>query len=100
MVPFVGNEMQTYPPSVRRGGEWRLLLPFDASLTLVGTSRGMSARTFHWRDEATGITYPMFPSDLVDVIQRTTVTRGVASARWVARKKGANYGIGPARVQP
>lgn len=114
-VPFDGNVMQSYPMShyardacgrhvydesgraVREGPEWRLLEPFEATLTLVGRERGMSRQTFLWKDEQTGITYPMFASDLFDVIQRATITKGYAFARWVAHKKGTNYGIGAAK---
>ncbi|BCJ75061.1 hypothetical protein CS0771_46050 [Catellatospora sp. IY07-71] len=66
--------------------------PFAATLSLVSGNRGRSAAYFVWRDEA-GRTYPMFMTDLVDVLMCKLVDRGAVSGLWQVRKRGQNYGL-------
>ncbi|WP_155375787.1 hypothetical protein [Catellatospora vulcania] len=73
--------------------------PFAATLTLVSGNRGRSAAYFLWRDGA-GRTYPMFMSDLVDVLMVKLVDRGVVNGRWQVRKRGQNYGLALAPTEP
>lgn len=86
-----GN-LEHYPSSVNSqlwsaGNE-----PFAAELTFVDGRRGRSAAVFEWRD-AGGRVYPMFMTDLLDVLHHKLVDRGVVRGVWQVRKRGQNYGL-------
>ncbi|GAA1621014.1 hypothetical protein [Catellatospora bangladeshensis] len=66
--------------------------PFAAELTFVDGRRGRSAAVFEWRDAA-GRVYPMFMTDLLDVLHHKVVERGVVRGVWQVRKRGQNYGL-------
>jgi hypothetical protein len=66
--------------------------PFCARLTLTGSLRGRSAAYFMWKDE-TGASFPMFLSDMTDLLNNGSVVKGVAAEQWQICKRGANYGI-------
>lgn len=72
--------------------EWRPNDPFEATLTLDHLERGRSAARFWFRDEE-GTRYPVFGQGLVDMLSRVTLDHGVVRGRWIAVKRGANYGI-------
>jgi hypothetical protein len=73
--------------------DWRPNTPFLATLTLEGMIRGRSAAYFDWHDED-GRSYPMFLTDLVDLMKSAHVVQcGVVTAWWMAAKRGQNYGI-------
>lgn len=38
-------------------------------------------------------TYPMFVTDLVDLLQHAPVVNGYVRCRWKVVKRGSNYGI-------
>ncbi|MEV4139636.1 hypothetical protein AB0J72_46665 [Dactylosporangium sp. NPDC049742] len=65
---------------------------FEATLTVDSMRTGRSAKYLVWRD-ADGHHYPMFISDLTEMLPLVTVARGVVSGIWRVRKKGQNYGI-------
>jgi hypothetical protein len=69
--------------------EWRPNTAFEATLTLASTARGRSAAYFIWADEQ-GHQYPMFMTDLSDLISGTTLDHGKVSGRWIV---GKNYGL-------
>lgn len=71
---------------------WRDNLPVTLTLTLMGTIRGRSAAYFEWRDPQ-GHVYPMFISDMADLLHATTVQEGKVCANWIVAKRGANFGI-------
>lgn len=73
--------------------EWRPNEPFTATMTLQELARGRSAAYFWWTDQV-GHRYPMFMSDMVDVVKLATTAGGVVTDTWIVRKRGANYGIG------
>lgn len=79
--------------------DWRDNEPFIAQMTLVDMHRGRSAAYFTWEDEQ-GHIYPMFMSDLVDLLKKNAVAEGktLTSTQWIVKKKGMNYGIGLADV--
>lgn len=81
-------------PPVRIEPEWRPNEPFPATLTLDGTARGRSAAYFRWTGES-GAEYPMFISDLADVLASnvTAVRAGSVTAWWMVAKRGSNYGL-------
>lgn len=72
---------------------WMPNKPFEAKLLLQTLQRGRSAAYFIWVDTSTNKTYPMFMIDMIDVMQRKTVVKGVAIGTWQVRKRGQNYGI-------
>ncbi|WP_147432677.1 hypothetical protein [Catellatospora citrea] len=73
--------------------------PFAATLTLVTGPRGRTTPYFVWRDTA-GLTYPMFMTDLVDVLMCKLVDQGTVSGLWQVRKRGQNYGLALAPAEP
>jgi hypothetical protein len=73
--------------------EWRDVETFEASLTIGETYRGRSAAYFMWSD-VLGHKYPMFMTDIADLIRRGCIEFGtVHDGMWVVRKRGQNYGI-------
>lgn len=87
-----GWHMTSYPSGYRTV-EWRANEPFEATLKLVGQSRGRSSALFNWEDVKTGTQYPMFMSSLGNLVRNSTINFGQVSGRWIAVKRGANYGI-------
>lgn len=91
-VPFLNNEMQHYGTDRH---EWVELQPFAAqSMEIVGFYRGaVSAAKIILEDE-NGLSYPMFLSDVVDLMRTANIFQGVIwGGVWEATKKGQNYGI-------
>jgi hypothetical protein len=73
--------------------DWRPNLPFRAMLMLKGSARGRSAAYFLWEDAA-GREFPMFITDMTDLVRHETALRaGVATAWWMVAKRGQNYGV-------
>lgn len=66
--------------------------PFMASLYLGGFQRGRSAAYYMW-ENINGAKFPMFLSDMLDVVQNCTIKNGVVNSLWHCVKKGQNYGI-------
>lgn len=73
------------------GVEYRPNEPFEATLTLVELERGRSAARFWWTDGETY--YPMFGQGLVEMLNGVVLDHGVVPGKWIAVKRGANYGI-------
>lgn len=88
----LGRHMTSYPAGFH-DTEWRPNEPFEATLKLVGQSRGRSSALFEWEDVKTGTRYPMFMSSLGDLIQNQVINFGQFAGKWIAVKKGSNYGI-------
>lgn len=81
---------------------WRPNDVFHATLRIYETLSGRSAKYFIWTPPDPQLddlsnpfpTFPMFAAEMVDLLQRSPVIRnGIVSARWIVRKRGANYGI-------
>ncbi|MGW1743947.1 hypothetical protein ACWCPQ_34715 [Nocardia sp. NPDC001965] len=72
---------------------WRPNEPFKVALRVVGTERGQSAARFVLKDTASGVRYPLSMTELLAIVQMTTIERGVVLGRCVGCKRGANYGI-------
>ncbi len=68
--------------------------PFQAELTLTGMRSGRSAKYLIWTDDD-GRTYPMFVTDLMDVIREKGIAPGGRTGKlwWYVRKRGTNYGL-------
>lgn len=79
--------------SFRVPQEWRRNEPFEDALVLHEMYRGMSSARFIWVDAA-GHEYPMFMSDVLDLmVDARGVAGAVASGWWIVVKRGQNYGI-------
>lgn len=75
------------------GPVWKDNVPFRADLRLERYGRGRSAAYFIWKSDE-GIEYPMFMSDMADMLQRAVIRNGlVENGQWHVRKRGQNYGI-------
>jgi hypothetical protein len=72
--------------------EWRENVPFEATVRMNHHRRGRSATYFVWTDDK-GHEYPMFMTDLLDLVANSVIDKGVVTARWVVSKYGQNYGI-------
>jgi hypothetical protein len=96
VVPFddAGNLLDY--PEAWRGLQWRLLEPFEASLTVLGVERGRSAARFVLGDDD-GYRYPLFMTDMLTLLTSYGVEGGGRTPRlcWGATKRGTNYGITP-----
>lgn len=89
----------TYTNGVRSGSptwfppDWRPNEPFEAVMTIeLGVTSGRSAKYVHWRDQD-GHQFPMFVTDLVDVVANGSISQGAVRGLWMVAKRGANYGL-------
>lgn len=73
--------------------EWRDPAPFRAVLVYEGYARGRSAAYFLWKHFTTGASYPMFLTDLDDILSSRTIPKSGVHATWIECKRGQNYGI-------
>ena len=77
--------------------DWRPNKPFRAVMKLTNMSRGRSAANFKMEDEQ-GKTYTMFMKDLMDLLQRYSMSKGYTEClEWCFCKRGQNYGLTLAR---
>lgn len=98
-VPYKNGKLQQYargdfahPEYGYEGEEWRENEPFQARMTIHDMYSGRSAKGLYWKDQH-GNEYPMFVSDLVDLLKNADVLSGEANAVWIIAKRGQNYGI-------
>lgn len=92
IVPFdkQGNMMDY---ADYRLAEWKLVLPFQASMRVVDMERGRSAARFILQS-TTGIRYPVFMTDMLDIMMKEEIKYGyIPRATWKAVKRGQNYGL-------
>lgn len=85
-----------HPPTGERtftGPYWRDPRPFRAVLVYEGYARGRSAAYFMWRHATTGARYPMFMTDLDEMLRTRTIPIQGVHATWIECKRGQNYGI-------
>lgn len=90
------NPYRPCPPvpgtSVGGGTHWRVVEPFDATLTIAAMHSGRSAKYTEWTD-TDGRRYPMFVADLIALLSDAVIVRGTVSGTWIVRKRGENYGV-------
>lgn len=72
--------------------DWRPNEPFEAELTLDSTTRGRSAAYFTFVDLG-GHKYPVFMTDISEIMATSVIDHGKVSGRWVVGKRGQNYGL-------
>lgn len=77
---------------------WRVPAPFRAVLVYEGYARGRSAAYFMWRHSITGTRYPMFMTDLDEMLRTRTIPLQGVHATWIECKRGQNYGIRVATI--
>lgn len=73
--------------------EWLPNEPFTATLRINNLERGRSAARFWFVDERYGVHYPFFGQGLTEMLGKVTMVDGVVTGKWIAVKRGANYGI-------
>lgn len=91
-----GNLMH-YAETNRWGGwngaaEWRANDPMELTITVDHVQSGRSAKYTVWTG-ANGTTYPMFISDLIEMLREVTMTEGQIHAMFWVRKRGQNFGL-------
>jgi hypothetical protein len=95
IVPFDDNDnmldFPLYGPN-KRWEEFGHKGIRQLELKLDSYTRGRSSATFWWTDEV-GRRYPMFLTDLEDVIRNEKINFGVVGGLWTATKRGQNFGI-------
>jgi hypothetical protein len=70
--------------------------PFHAALKVQGMKSGYSAKYLILSSPNSEDTreFPMFVTDLADAVANIPEIRnGIMVARWIVRKRGANYGV-------
>jgi hypothetical protein len=87
--PFRAGSLLKEAPWNDDAIEWRDKEEFDATLTI----EKISSTTATWKDAYSGRTFPMFLSDLKDVLVKGLVAGGTVTARWTLAKRGYKYGI-------
>lgn len=95
-MPYLGKSLLHYHP-VGNHITWKDNVVFQATMRLIGTTSGRSAKYVHVEDIITNATYPMFLTDLCDLAANSLIDHGVVTDRWVVQKRGNNYGIRRAR---
>lgn len=90
---FEGRALLEYVGGWEKDIEWRPNIPFTATLKLDSLERGRSAARFWFEDLDTGTQYPFFGQGLTEMLSKVTLVNGVVTGRWIAVKRGANYGI-------
>lgn len=75
--------------------DWEPNEPFEVTrMDIVGMTRGQSSARFTLKDARTGVSYPMFMSSMLDLVQNANVRHGeVWDEQWIVVKRGANYGL-------
>lgn len=93
-IPFDGvtGDMMNYPFHTRKC-VWVDCHVFKATLKFRHGIRGRSAVRFVWEDDESGITYPMFMTDMVELLKNTTIRNGEITGTWTFCKRGSNFGI-------
>ena len=87
------THMETYPDHSTEFVSFRGLT--GVSLTLTGMTRGRSAATSWWADEA-GFLYPVSFMALEVLLSSFTIRKGTTEPiDWKPAKKGANYYLDP-----
>lgn len=74
--------------------DWRDNYTFTDSMQIVDYSRGRSSILFSFKSQTDGTVYPVFVSDMMDIIQNCSIINGIISNQdWSFIKKGGNYGM-------
>lgn len=74
------------------GADWRPNDPMELHLAIDTVRSGRSAKYLVWAGDD-GRSYPMFVSDLIDMMRKATVDHGTVHGRFRVRKRGQNFGL-------
>lgn len=91
-APFDTEGNLLHFPGYGGSPQWRPVEPFHATMRVERTQRGRSAAYFIWTDQD-GRTFPMFISDLLELLLDRDVASGQVTGWWAVRKRGENFGI-------
>jgi hypothetical protein len=80
------------PGTWAAAAEWRPNDPMELTLTVDHVQSGRSAKYTVWITP-NGVTYPMFISDLIEMLREVTITDGTIHAMFRVRKRGQNFGL-------
>ena len=72
---------------------WQELPPFYGEYRFDSYHRGRSAVYFQFREKGTDRLWPMFLTDLADVLKTVSIDKGLIRGTWEVCKRGQNYGI-------
>lgn len=72
---------------------WNSNYEFYDTLIIDNTKRGRSAAQFILKSKTSNKTYNMFMKGCLDLMQKTTITKGAITGWFSFIKRGANYGI-------
>jgi len=72
---------------------WKENYEFKDTLIITGMSLGRSAANFNLQSTINNKNYNLFMTDIVDLIQKATITQGKINGRWTFVKRGSNYGV-------
>jgi hypothetical protein len=75
--------------------DWVEPFRFEATLQLDRMQTGRSAKYVWWIDTTTGQQYPMFITDLMEVVRSGCLKGGIKQGTWKTVKRGQNFGISP-----
>lgn len=85
-MPWVGNRRWS-------GVEWRPNEPFDAVMVVTRMDRGRSSALFVLTDLRTSVEYPVFMTDMLEILQERQINHGKVRGTWRFRKRGQNYAL-------
>lgn len=88
MMDYAPTSYDYKPPSFT----WEEFLPQEMELSLEKFERGRSSVTYWWRAQ-NGHRYPMFLTDLEDLILNSVIQKGRVKGTFKAVKRGRSYGI-------
>lgn len=93
LIPFhptTGNLMPYR--AYRNNYDWRDNVPFTATMTIIGYSRGRSSVKIEL-EESTGAIYTMFLVDLLYMLTNAVIMNGKVAGVWAFVKRGTDYGL-------
>ena len=101
-VPMTSyGDLLSYPESWSEGKTW-MWQPnkvFTCRMKIVSMGRGRSAAYFTLQDD-NNIRFPMFMTDIMDLIANYSIDKGYVTATWTFCKRGQNYGLCLAAKEP
>jgi hypothetical protein len=88
-----GNLLHNPGPAGRGWAhQWRPNDVFECTLAGPTVTRSGGIGHVEWRS-AEGRIFPMFVTDLVEMINRADILGGSVQGRWIVRKRGQCYGL-------
>ena len=92
-IPFYNGNLLTYIIGYNNE-EMVENFVFEDTMYIKNVYRGRSSVTYNLVSLETKKEYPMFVSNLLELIQKCEIKNGIVKAKFEFFKKGRNYGIG------